>query len=253
MALTSPHFHWGSREVEMTYVPESADEIVAIGRRMVGEALGVLGFTFVAGSAIVVNGITNGGLGLLGMGAAIAIAYVVMLSVFYPISGGHINPGVTVGMVAARRMPPSIGLLYIGAQFGGAILGALLLNVIYNDFVSDAASSASLAFGSKMGGWTGGFFEAILTFVLVTVYFRAFVDARGDKTMGAFAVGMVALFGFLVAFPLTGAAMNLARVFGTDLVAGQWSDFGYYWLGLIGGGAAGLLYEYIFATPEAEA
>ncbi len=49
-----------------------------------------------------------------------------------------------------------------------------------------------------------------------------------------------------------GAAMNLARVFGTDLVAGHWTDFWYYWLGLIGGGAAGLLYEYLFAVPEDE-
>src|SRR3989442_12103945 len=92
MALTSPHFHWGSREVEMTYVPEGADEIVAVGRRLVGEALGVLGFTFIAGSALVVNGITNGGLGPLGMGAAIAIGYAVMLCVFLPVLGGHPNP-----------------------------------------------------------------------------------------------------------------------------------------------------------------
>jgi glycerol uptake facilitator-like aquaporin len=53
-----------------------------------------------------------------------------------------------------------------------------------------------------------------------------------------------------VAFPLTGGAMNLARVFGTDLVAGEWADFGSYAIGLIGGFVAGLVYQYVFITRE---
>ena len=65
-------------------------------------------------------------------------------------------------------------------------------------------------------------------------------------------LGLVAFFGFLIAYPLTGGAMNLARVFGTDLVANQWTDFGAYWLGLIGGAVAGLAYEYLFAHREEE-
>ena len=54
----------------------------------------------------------------------------------------------------------------------------------------------------------------------------------------------------LVAFPLTGAALNLSRVFGTALVAGEWADFGWYALGMAGGAVAGLVYEYIFHTSE---
>jgi len=58
---------------------------------------------------------------------------------------------------------------------------------------------------------------------------------------------------FLVAYPLTGAALNVTRVFGTALVANEWSDFFWYWLGLIGGAVAGLGYEYLFAGREEEA
>jgi len=253
MAVITPRVRWGSREVDWTYVPEGADELTGTARRMFAEALGALAFTFVAGSAIAINSITEGGLGLLGMAVATAVGYAVLVAVFHPASGGHINPAVTVGMVAARRMPPSIGLLYIAAQFGGAIIGALLLNLIYDDFLADAASVAALAFDSDMGVWTGALLEGILSFLLVVVYFRAYVDPKGDRALGAFAVGMVMLFGFLVAFPLTGAALNLARVFGTDLVAGSWTDFGYYWLGLAGGGLAGLVYDYLFAVHEEEA
>ncbi len=253
MAVITPRVHWGSREVDWTYVPEGAEEIAVTARRMFAEALGVLAFTFVAGSAIVVNATTDGGLGLLGMAAATAVAYVVLVLAFHPISGGHINPAVTLGMVAARRMPPSIGLLYFGAQMGGAVVGALLLNLIFNDIVADASAAASLSFAGDMDKWTGGFLEAILTFMLVVVFMRAYVDERGDRTMGAFAVGMVALFSFLIAFPLTGGALNLARVFGTGLVASEWTHFGYYWLGLAGGAAAGLLYDYLFSVREGDA
>lgn len=248
MAVFNQPIHWGHKDVDWTYVPDSA-EMAATWRPLVAEALGMLAFVFVAGAAIV-----NGGeIGLLGMAAATAVGYVVMVSLFQPISGGHINPAVTVGMVAARRLPPSIGILYIAAQFGGAILGALLLNLIFDDFVADAAAkTASLSFAGDMNVWIGGLLEAILAFILVVVYFRAYVDPKGDRSTGALALGMVVLFSFLVAFPLTGAALNLARVFGTDLVAGAWTDFGYYWLGLAGGAAAGFLYEHLFAVREEE-
>jgi glycerol uptake facilitator-like aquaporin len=86
--------------------------------------------------------------------------------------------------------------------------------------------------------------------MLVVVYFRAFVDPKGDRATGGIAVGLVVLFGMLVAFPLTGGAMNLARVFGTDFVAGEWADFGSYAIGLIGGLAAGLVYQYFFISRE---
>jgi len=252
MAAITPRVRWGSREVDWTYVPETAGEIAATARRLVAEATGTLAFTFVAASAVVVNSFTDGELGLLGMAAAIAVGYALLVAFFHPISGGHLNPAVTVGLVAARRMPLSIGLFYIAAQFGGAVVGALLLNVVYDDFIDDAAASAVLAFDSGMSAWIAALVEAVLTFVLVVFYFRAYVDPRGDRTMGGLALGMVILFSFLIAFPLTGAALNLARVFGADLVAGEWTDFWYYWLGLAGGLVAGFSYEYLFAKPEEE-
>ena len=243
--------HWGTREVEWTYVPETTDEMTGVARRMLAEALGVLGFVFIAGAAIIVNGeITSGGLGLLGMAAATGLAYALMVYVFHPVSGGHLNPAVTLGELMARRMPPSIAALYIAAQAGGAVLGALLLEVIFRDFVGDASGAATLSFAGEMTGWTGALFEGILTFALVVAYFRAFVEHRGDPAVGAVALGLIVGAAFLVAFPLTGAALNLSRVFGTALVANEWADFGWYAVGMLGGAAAGLVSEYVFHTPE---
>jgi aquaporin Z len=244
---------WGSREVEWTYVPESTEEITSVARLLFAEALGMMAFVFAAGAAILINAHTGGELGLLGMGAATAAAFAILVLTFHPISGGHLNPGITLGMVAAGRMPPSIGLLYAGAQFGGAVLGALLLELIFRDVVADSSAAASLLFDdAAVNGWTGALLEGILTFLLVVVYFRTFVHGAGDKTLGAFTLGGVVLLAFLVAYPLTGAAMNVARVFGTDLVAGEYTDFGYYLLGMLGGAVAGLTYRYIFPAAEEE-
>jgi aquaporin Z len=222
-----------------------------VARLLFAEALGMMAFVFAAGAAILINAHTGGELGLLGMGAATAAAFAILVMTFHPISGGHLNPGITLGMVTAGRMPPSIGLLYAGAQFGGAVLGALLLELVFRDVIADSSAAASLLFDdAAIDGWTGALLEGILTFLLVVVYFRTFVHGQGDKTLGAFTLGGVVLLAFLVAYPLTGAAMNVARVFGTDLVAGEYRDFGYYALGMLGGAVAGLTYRYIFPAAE---
>ena len=236
--------------MEWTYVPE-ADDLAALVRPLVSEALGMMAFVFAAGAAILINTHTEGSLGLLGMGVATAAAFSILVLTFHPISGGHLNPGITLGLVTAGRMPPSVGLLYAGAQLGGAVLGALLLELVFRDVIADSSAAASLFFDdAAIDGWTGALLEGILTFLLVVVYFRTFVHGQGDKTIGALTLGGVVLLAFLVAYPLTGAAMNVARVFGTDLVAGEYADFGYYLLGLIGGALAGLTYRYIFAVQE---
>jgi glycerol uptake facilitator-like aquaporin len=251
MAITHPRIHYGNREVEWTYVPDTTDEMTGVARRMFAEALGVLGFVFIAGAALVTNGdITSGGLGLLGVAAATGIAYALMVYMFHSISGGHLNPAITIGEMFARRMPPSIAGLYIIAQMGGAVLGALLLEVIFNDFISDAAAAATLAFNAEMTGWTGALLEGILTFALVVAYFRTFVDRRADPAVGAVVLGLIVGAAMLVAFPLTGAALNLSRVFGTGLIANEWADFGWYALGMLGGAVAGLVYDYVFHTKD---
>jgi glycerol uptake facilitator-like aquaporin len=250
MAVIHPRTHWGAREVELTWVPETTSEIVGVGRRMLAEGLGMLAFVFIAGAAIIINNqVTPGGLGLLGMATATGLAYALMVFTFHPISGGHINPAITIAEMFARRMPPSIAALYIGAQLVGAVVGALALEVAFQDFVGDASAAAALSFNPALTGWIGGTIEGVLTFVLVVTYFRAFVDNRLPAA-GSAAVGLVVLFSFLVAFSLTGGALNVARVFGTGLVAGEWTDFGWYLLGLVGGAVAGLTYEYLFRREE---
>src|SRR3989442_12142931 len=93
MAVIHPRIHWGTREVDWTWVPETTDEITGVARRMAAEAMGVLGFVFFAGAAIIVNSkVSEGGLGLLGLAAAPGVANALMWYRFHPASAGNLNP-----------------------------------------------------------------------------------------------------------------------------------------------------------------
>jgi len=247
---------WDTREVPWTWVPASVREAAEAARPVFAEFLGSLVFVFLAGSLLVhIGERSHGSIGLLTVALGTALAYGIIVSVFHPFSGGHINPAVTLGVMAARRLPLVEGLLYIGGQIAGGLLGALMLNFVYRGMAADAARAAALFFSDRYhGSWpalfTGGFLEAALTFVLVLTFLSTLVDARGQRAIGGLAVGLVLFVAMLLAFPLTGAALNVARVFATAAVANHWADFAMYWLGLAGGLVAGLVYGLVLAERE---
>src|SRR3972149_5509332 len=181
MAAAAPPARWGSRDVTLGWVPESADEMVATARPLVAEMTGALAFTFIAGAAIIVNSVSNGRLGLLGIAVGTALAYGIIVSAFYSVSGGHLNPAVTLAHLAARRIPVFVAILYIGVQLVGAVLGAPLLVFIFRDFGDHASRAAMLSFDGRMVVSPCAFLEAILTLLPQVVYFRAFVDPKGDR------------------------------------------------------------------------
>jgi len=237
-------------------MPTSVREALEAMRPVLAELVGVLAFVFLAGSLLVtVPEIRPGSVGLLTLALGTAVAYGALVAAIQPISGGHLNPAVTLGVMAAGRIPPLEALLYIGGQLAGGILGALALDFVYRDVVAEAARRATLAFSDAYSGtwsalFTGGFIEAAITFVLVLVFLATLVDPRGQRAIGGLAVGLVVLAAMLFAFPLTGAAMNVARVMGTATVASHWTHFGMYWLGLAGGILAGLVYYSAWAERE---
>jgi glycerol uptake facilitator-like aquaporin len=258
MALLFPpmRVRWAGREVSWAWVPTSVGELINALRPTLGEMVGTLAFVFLAGSLLIHAGdVGKGSAGLLTLALGTAVAYGVLVAALHPVSGGHLNPAVTIGVMAAGRIPPLEALLYIGGQLAGGILGALALDFAYRDVVPEAARRATLAFGDAYtGSWsalfTGGFLEAALTFVLVLVFLGTLVDPRGQRAMGGLAVGLVVLAAMAFAFPLTGAGLNVARVMGPAAVASHWTHFAMYWLGLLGGALAGLTYAVILSGRE---
>jgi MIP family channel proteins len=214
-------------------------------RRSLAEALGTFALVFIGAGSVLSNYFGDARYGVLGIAIAHGIVLAVMVTSTMAISGGHLNPAVTLGLLVTRRGTPVSAAAYIAAQLGGAVLAALLLKLLYPPGVSRAVSlgaptiASSITLGQAIG------IEIVLTFFLVSAVFGTCVHPDAPK-VGGFGIGLVLIFDIIVGGPLTGAAMNPARAFGPALVSGQWVGHAVYWVGpLIGGLLAGLFWEYL--------
>ncbi len=183
--------------------------------------------------------------GLLGVALAHGLAIAVMVSATGGISGGHLNPAVTFGVLLGGKIGLKDSLAYWVAQLAGGAAAGFLLLCLLGDNPQSATSIVAKGTPNLGEGvsWSKGIvIEAVLTFFLVFVVYGSAVDARAPK-IGGLAIGLTVALDILFGGPLTGAAMNPARTFGPALASGQWANHAVYWIGpLLGGGAAGLIY-----------
>jgi len=216
-------------------------------RRGAAEFVGTFALIFVAaGGAAYARTATD-----LALANGLVIA--VMVSSMGFISGGHFNPAVTLGFLTTRRIAPLLALWYWVVQFGGAALAALLLKWVLPAGPETAGNLGVPSLASGTGTGAAVVIEAVLTFFLVWVVFATMVDPRGAaKQISGLAVGLTITFGVLMAFGLTGGAMNPARAFGPQLVGNHWSHFWIWYIGPFAGGViAASLYELLFLrSPE---
>jgi aquaporin Z len=218
----------------------------SLARRLTAEALGTFGLVFVGAAVVVVNGgFPNSGIGLLGIALAHAVVLSVMVTSTMTISGGHLNPAVTIGLLVGRRIDPVSAAAYIVAQLAAACVAALLVKLLLphlavrNALLGVPVIANSVTLGQAIG------MELILTFFLVSAVYGTAVSPDAPR-VGGFGIGLVLLFDILVGGPLTGAAMNPARAFGPAVVANQWVGHLVYWIGPIAGGVlAALVWEYV--------
>lgn len=210
---------------------------------LLAEVIGTFTLIFAGAGAIIADQMTKGGVGLLGIALAHGLAIGVMVSALGVVSGGHFNPAVTCGFLAARRMSVGRGIAYILAQLVGATLGALALRSAYPAAAAEAVHLGTPALAAGISTGAGILLESIGTFFLVTVIFGTVVHPQAPR-IGGLAIGLVITMDILAFGPLTGAAVNPARAFGPALVAGAWTDQIVYWVGpIVGGGVAGWLYS----------
>jgi len=170
------------------------------------------------------------------------------------ISGCHINPAITVGLVAGAKVEVLKGLAYVVAQSLGGLLGAALLKCLVPDDTRGQSSLGSTQLGVDVSLLQGFGIEFFISFVLVMVVFGAAADennAANVKGSAPLAIGLSITACHLFAIPLTGASMNPARTLGSNVVAGKFKDLWLYLLApTLGGLVAGLLYQGVFAAPS---
>jgi aquaporin Z len=201
--------------------------------KLMAEFIGTFSFVFIgAGTAAVIGD----GVGLPGI-AAIALAHGLAIMAFAfaygSVSGGHMNPAVTVGVLAAGAMDPIDAIGYVASQLVGGIAGALLLRTLFGG-VATGLGTPTLAHDLALGGVSltitpvaGFIIEAVLAFFLVTVVLSTAVAGRAGN-LAPLAIGMTLTFNILMGGALTGAAFNPARALGPMVATGKFDDAWLY-------------------------
>ncbi|KAF9795100.1 hypothetical protein SFRURICE_004472, partial [Spodoptera frugiperda] len=180
---------------------------------------------------------------------AFGLAVFASVSAIGHISGGHINPAVTLGLASTGRVKIARAILYIIAQCAGAAAGSGLLKALTPDRAAGTLGTTGL--GADVTALQGFGIEFFLGFVLIFVVCGVCDPNKPDsKATAPLAIGLTVTLGHLLAIDYTGSAMNPARSFGSALVANVWTDHWVYWAGPIAGGiAAALLYVHGFSAP----
>lgn len=219
-------------------------------RRSLAEALGTFVLVFIGIGSVASKNFPGADYGILGIAVAHGLVLAVMVTATMNISGGHLNPAVTLALLAARRTRPRTAGAYVIAQLVGAVLAALLIGMVYPAPVVRSIAGGTPTIAGTILLPQAILIEAAMAFILVSAVFGTCVNPDAPR-VGGFGIGLALLVDILVGGPLTGAAVNPARAFGPALVSGQWVGHVAYWAGpILGGVAAGLVWEHLLLKPR---
>jgi MIP family channel proteins len=233
--------------------------VYSITQKFLAEFFGTFAVVFFAAGVICADqylrATGQGSVTLLGLAFAYGLAVAIVVTAIGHISGGHLNPAVTIAFWVTRRLGTIQSLLYAVAQLLGAIAAAYLLAVIIPDanWRPEALGAINPALSSDFTRLHAMLLEGVLTFILVFVFFATAVDVRGSfNKVAGLAIGLAVTADVLVGFPFTGAAVNPARAFGPAVITrNHWTNHGVYWVGpLLGGVLAGVIYDRIFLRDQ---
>jgi MIP family channel proteins len=221
-------------------------------QKLAAELFGTLAVVLVSAGAICADQFlrtTNGSsLGPLGIALAYGLAFGAFVTAMGRISGGHLNPAVTIGHWVTRKVGVFDMLTYCGAQLAGACLAAYLLRAVVPEDTWRAVALGTPDLASGLTRATGMLIEGLLTMLLVFTFFATTPDLPdATHVVAGVATGLLITAAVLFGAPFTGAAMNPARVLGPALASWHWPNHGVYWVGPLAGGAAGAaIYSSIF-------
>lgn len=179
------------------------------------------------GSAVIAGANGTSGVGLLGIAFAFGLSVVAMAYAIGHISGCHINPAISIGMVVAGRMKINEALVYIVGQVLGAIAGAAILFVIAsgksgyeileNGLGQNGYGAASPQGYSLLAGFIA---ETVFTFIFLLVIFGSTSTKNIHGGFAGVAIGLSLVLIHIVGIPVTGVSVNPARSIGPALLVG---------------------------------
>jgi aquaporin Z len=220
-----------------------------MSKKLIAELLGTFILVlFGCGSAVLMGA----QIGMLGISLAFGLAIVAAAYGLGAISGAHLNPAVSLGMVAAGRMSVGDFIAYAIAQTAGAILGAGVLYLIASGKADYDLAANGLGQNGYGAGYLGEYsltaalvFEAVMTFIFVTVILGA-TGAGSAAGFAGLAIGLTLAAIHLVGINVTGVSVNPARSIGPALIVGG-NALAQLWVfiaaPLLGGAIAGIIYK----------
>jgi aquaporin Z len=226
-----------------------------LGRRATAEFLGTLWLVLGGcGSAVLAAKFPEVGIGLLGVSLAFGLTLLTMAFAIGPISGCHINPAVTLGLVTARRFPAAEALAYVIAQVLGGVAGAGILYLIASGRAGFDVSAGFAANGygeHSIGGYSLG--AAVICELVMTFFFLLVILAstakRAPAGFAGIPIGLALTLIHLVSIPVTQTSVNPARSTGPALFVGGWalSQLWLFWVvPIVGAVVAGAVYRNMF-------
>tara|TARA_R110002049_G_scaffold2750_2_gene21333 strand:- start:15288 stop:16103 length:816 start_codon:yes stop_codon:yes gene_type:complete len=236
--------------------PMSLEKPISLGKRCAAEFVGTFWLVFGGcGAAILAAGVEQVGIGWLGVSFAFGLTVLTMAYAIGHISGCHLNPAVSAGLVAGGRFDAKDFVPYVASQVGGAVVASGLLYLIasgQNGF--ETKGFASNGFGELS---PGGYSlmaclvaEVVLTFMFLFIIMGS-TDARAPAGFAPIAIGLGLTLIHLIGIPVTNLSVNPARSTGPALIAGTaWiGQLWLFWLApIVGAVVAGGLYRTIFSA-----
>ncbi len=233
---------------------------MSLSKRAAAEFIGTFWLVFGGCGAAVLSAAFPGlGIGFAGVALAFGLTVLTMAYAIGHISGCHLNPAVSVGLVTAKRFPASELIPYIVAQVLGGVAGAGVLYIIASgkDGFSLAGGFASNGYGlHSPGGYALSACltaEIVLTFMFLMIILGA-TDGRAPRGFAPIPIGLGLTLIHLIGIPVTNLSVNPARSTGPALFVGGWAiqQLWLFWVApIIGGALAGLAYA-VFREAEPE-
>jgi MIP family channel proteins len=204
-------------------------------KKLIAEFFGTFALVFAGTGAIVINDVSGGAVSHVGVALTFGLIVLAMIYTLGDVSGAHLNPAVTLGFFAARRMPAVQVLPYVVSQGSGAIGASLLLRFL---FPTNATLGSTTPAGPALQTFV---LEIILTAILMFVILGVSTGASEKGITAGIAVGAVIGLEALFAGPISGASMNPARSLGPALVSLKLTSLWIYLIAPVLGAGVGVL------------